>query len=69
MTAVTISPKYQVVIPKTIRESMRLTPGMKLSVVEYQGKIQFIPLRPIEKLFGAARGLPEFKREKKDRQF
>lgn len=45
MQIVTVSPKFQVVIPKKVRQSLRLRPGQKMQVVEYDGRIEFIPAR------------------------
>jgi AbrB family looped-hinge helix DNA binding protein len=53
MTTVTVSPKFQVVIPVAIRESLGLRPGQKLQAIQYQGRIILIRERPI----GEARGL------------
>jgi AbrB family looped-hinge helix DNA binding protein len=65
MQSVTVSPKYQVVIPKTVRESMNLRPGQKMQVVEYAGRIELIPERDIKELRGFLKGInTEFKREK-----
>ncbi|MEW6715064.1 MAG: AbrB/MazE/SpoVT family DNA-binding domain-containing protein [Nitrospirota bacterium] len=65
MQSVTVSPKYQVVIPKTIRESLNLRPGQKMQVVEYAGRIELIPERDIKELRGFLKGInTEFKREK-----
>ena len=50
MHTVTVSPKFQVVIPKQIRESLRLRPGQKMTVVEYNGRIELIPDRDIAEL-------------------
>ena len=64
MQTVTVSPKFQVVIPKTIRESMRLRPGQKLKVIEYEGRIELIPDRDISELRGFLKGInTEFERE------
>ena len=64
MQTVTISPKFQVVIPKTTRESLRLRPGQKMQVVEYEGRIELIPERDIKELRGFLKGInTEFKRE------
>lgn len=57
MTAVTVSPKYQIVIPKDVREQMGIKPGQKISVMVYQGRIQLIPLGPIEELRGMLEGV------------
>jgi AbrB family looped-hinge helix DNA binding protein len=64
MLTVTVSPKYQVVIPKGIREAMRLRPGQKLKVIEYDGRIELIPDRDISELKGFLKGInTDFKRE------
>ena len=65
MQSVTVSPKFQVVIPKTVRESMQLRPGQKMQVVEYAGRIELIPERDIKELRGFLKGInTELKREK-----
>jgi len=64
MQTVTVSPKFQVVIPKTVRESLQLRPGQKMQVIEYDGRIEFIPERDIEELRGFLKGInTEFERE------
>ena len=57
MTAVTVSPKYQVVIPKKIREQLGIISGQKLQVLVYDQRIELIPLRPIEEMRGFLRGI------------
>ncbi len=57
MTSVTISPKYQVVIPKRIRESLRLRPGQKLSAVAYGGHIHLVPIVPLQNIQGMLKGI------------
>ena len=57
MTAVTISPKYQVVIPAEIRKSMNLKPGMKLQVVAYGQTIHLVPVVDIKSLRGSLPGI------------
>lgn len=54
---VTVSPKYQVVIPKKVRESIGLSPGDKLQVVCYGDRIVLVPSRPIKSLRGSAPGI------------
>jgi AbrB family looped-hinge helix DNA binding protein len=64
MQTVTVSPKFQVVIPKTIRETMQLRPGQKLKVIEYEGRIELIPDKDISELQGFLKGInTEFERE------
>ena len=43
MQSVTVSPKYQVVIPKVVREALHLRQGQKMQVIEYAGRIAIIP--------------------------
>jgi AbrB family looped-hinge helix DNA binding protein len=57
MQAVKISPKFQVVIPRNIRESMKLRPGQHMQVVEYKNRIEFVPLRKMSTLRGFVRGI------------
>jgi len=57
MQTVTVSPKFQVVIPKSVRESLRLKPGQKMQVVEYEGRIELIPDRDIKELRGFLKGI------------
>jgi AbrB family looped-hinge helix DNA binding protein len=64
MQSVTVSPKYQVVIPKTIRELLNIRPGQKMQVIEYAGRIELIPEHDIKELRGFLKGInTEFKRE------
>ena len=65
MRSVTVSSKYQVVIPKTVRKALNLRPGQKMQVIEYEGRIELIPERDIKDLRGFLKGInTEFKREK-----
>lgn len=65
MLTVTISPKYQVVIPKEIRETLKLKPGQKMQVIEYDHRIELIPDRSISELRGFLKGIDtEFNRER-----
>ncbi|TAN04527.1 MAG: AbrB/MazE/SpoVT family DNA-binding domain-containing protein [Rhodanobacteraceae bacterium] len=57
MQAVTVSPKYQVVIPQAVREAMGLTPGSKLQVLQYDDRIEMIPVRSTKSLRGTLRGI------------
>ncbi len=57
MQSVTVSPKYQVVIPKNVRESLKLQPGQKMQIVEYAGRIELIPERDIKELRGFLKGI------------
>lgn len=57
MQTVTVSPKYQVVIPKEIRDALQLRPGQKMRVIEYDGRIEMIPDRDISELKGFLKGI------------
>ncbi len=57
MAAVTISPKYQVVIPKDLREKLQLSPGQKVEAVACEGRIELIPVRPVKKMRGFLKGI------------
>jgi AbrB family looped-hinge helix DNA binding protein len=64
MQTVIVSPKYQVVIPKSTRQALHLRPGQKMQVVEYDGRIELIPERDITGLRGFLKGInTEFERE------
>lgn len=57
MTIVTVSPKFQVVIPQAIREALGLTPGQKVQALHYDDRIEFIPLKPMKSMRGFLRGI------------
>jgi len=57
MTAVTVSPKYQVVIPKEVRELMGIVSGQKIQMLTYQNRIELIPIQPMKKLRGFLKGI------------
>jgi AbrB family looped-hinge helix DNA binding protein len=67
MQTVTVSPKYQVVIPKSIRDALKLRPGQKMRVVEYEGRIELIPDRDIAELRGFLKGIDTKLEREKDR--
>jgi AbrB family looped-hinge helix DNA binding protein len=57
METVTVSPKFQVVIPRTVRESLDVRPGQKVQVILYENRIELILLRPIQETRGFLRGI------------
>ena len=57
MTLVTVSPKYQVVIPKEVRESMGIISGQKIQVMTYRNRIELIPIKPMEDMRGFLKGI------------
>ncbi len=57
MTTLTVSPKFQVVIPKDIRESMGIYSGQKVEMLTYQNRIELIPLIPMSEMKGFLKGI------------
>ena len=57
MQTVKISPKYQVVIPKAIRNAMDLKPGQQIQIVQYQDRIEMIPYKNISDMRGFLKGI------------
>lgn len=60
MDTVIISPAFQVRLPKHIREALGLGPGHRLRIVQYGGRIELVPLRPVVEgsvLFGEGRAV------------
>ena len=54
---VTVSPKFQVVIPLRVRQSLGIKPGQKVQVILYDGRIELIPLKPVEEMRGFLQGI------------
>lgn len=57
MSTVTISPKFQVVIPREVRESLGLAAGQKMQAFALNGRVEFVPIKPAKALRGFARGI------------
>ena len=57
MATVRVSPKFQVVIPKDVRDRMKLKPGQKVSVFLFGDRIELVPVRPIKEMRGFLRGI------------
>ena len=57
MAVVTVSPKFQVVIPHSIRKSLGIKPGQKIGVIEYRNRMEFIPLKPMKDMRGFLKGI------------
>jgi AbrB family looped-hinge helix DNA binding protein len=69
LSTVTISSKYQVVIPKAVRERLKIKPGQKVEAFAIGGRIELVPVRPISEMRGFLKGMdPSFERES-DREF
>lgn len=57
MNSTTLSPKFQVVIPKPVREALGLVPGRRFHVLHYNGRIELIPVRSAKETRGFLRGI------------
>jgi AbrB family looped-hinge helix DNA binding protein len=57
MEVVTVSPKYQVVIPRRIRERIGIAPGQKYQVFLIGGRIELVPMRKVKEMRGRLRGI------------
>lgn len=57
METVTVSSKYQVVIPRAIRQSLGIQPGQKVQAFLYGNRIEFVPLKPMRQMRGFLRGI------------
>lgn len=55
--SVTVSSRYRVVIPKNVREVLRLKPGTKLEMIAFDGCIECIPIQPMKKMRGSLKGM------------
>jgi len=57
MDTVTVSPKFQVVIPASIRAALGLRPGQKLRAIQLGDRIELVPVRPIKDARGFLKGI------------
>ena len=57
MDTVTISSRFQIVIPRGIREAMRLRSGDKVQVIAYRNRIEIVPVRNLRNLRGFLKGM------------
>ncbi|MFN8548611.1 MAG: AbrB/MazE/SpoVT family DNA-binding domain-containing protein [Candidatus Eisenbacteria bacterium] len=67
MAAVTLSTKYQIVIPKQVRDQLKLAPGQVVEVVVHGDRIELIPQRPMKQMRGFLRGIDSRVQREKDR--
>ena len=57
MTTITVSSKFQIVIPRVIREALGIKPGERLHAIEYRGRIELVPVRPVKGSRGSLKGI------------
>jgi AbrB family looped-hinge helix DNA binding protein len=67
MDVVTISPKFQIVIPREIRERLGLEPGQKVQAIAYDNRIEFIPVQSLKRMRGFLAGIDTTVRRERDR--
>ena len=67
MTAVTVSLKYQIVIPKEVRDSIGIIPGQKVQMLTYRNRIELIPIKPMKQMKGFLKGIDIDVKRDKDR--
>jgi AbrB family looped-hinge helix DNA binding protein len=67
MVTVKVSPKFQVVIPKEVREKVGIRPGQQLQVLQFSDRIEFVPVQEIKNMRGFLKGIKTDVRREKDR--
>jgi len=67
MEKVKISPKYQIVIPKSVRAKLDLVPGQHVEMIAHGDRIEVIPVRPIRSMRGFLRGIDTVVKREADR--
>jgi AbrB family looped-hinge helix DNA binding protein len=67
VNVVTVSPKFQVVIPRDVREALGISPGQKLRAIALNGRVELVPVKPARALRGFLRGIDTTVRREKDR--
>ena len=67
MSQVTVSPKFQVVIPADVRKALKLKPGQKVQVIPYEGRIEIIPILSMRRVRGFLKGVKTTVQREEDR--
>jgi len=57
MTTVTVSPRFQVVIPSALRRRLGIEPGQKIEVLEYEGRLELVPVKDVRSMRGLLKGI------------
>jgi AbrB family looped-hinge helix DNA binding protein len=68
VSTVTVSPKFQVVIPEKVRKNLNIKPGQKFDVIEFEGCVELVPVKEMKSLRGSLKGMDtHVHRDKEDR--
>jgi AbrB family looped-hinge helix DNA binding protein len=67
MDTVTISSKYQVVIPQSVREKLGVQPGQKVKMILYENRVELIPIKPVREVRGFLKGIDTTVKRESDR--
>ena len=68
MDMVKVSTKYQIVIPKGVREALDLRPGQEVAVLRHRGRIELIPMRPVKEMHGLLGSIDSTSEREPDRE-
>ena len=68
MDRVKVSPKYQIVIPRGVREALNLRPRQEVAMLRYRSRIELIPMRPAKEMCGLLRGIDSTIEREPDRK-
>ncbi|MBC8254279.1 MAG: AbrB/MazE/SpoVT family DNA-binding domain-containing protein [Ardenticatenia bacterium] len=68
METVTVSPKFRIMIPRSIRDSLGIRPGQKVQIIQYDGRIELIPLQLIQEARGFLIGIDASAEREPDRE-
>jgi AbrB family looped-hinge helix DNA binding protein len=67
MATVKVSPKYQVVIPREVREELGIRAGERVQIFLYDGRIEFVPVKSVRKMRGMLKGMDTVVPREEDR--
>ena len=69
METVTVSPKFQIVIPRAVRQALDVRPGQKVQVIQYENRIELVLLKPVQETRGFLQGIDTTVEREPDRAF